>query len=129
MECLVAGRQSLLERQALFLIGARLGRCRIGDGVQVFLMKAGLFGELLSIAPVLHLSMCQPRHRPSTPKPAPAELSASAPQSSGHILEEDVVTELQRLLGALRSDRGFRHGGRVVVRGTAGGIPDTHHQR
>lgn len=42
--------------------------------------------------------------------------------ASRHILEEDVVPELQRLLGLRCPVRGLRHSGRVIVRGAAGGI-------
>ena len=48
--------------------------------------------------------------------------SLTGDSPSWHILEEDVVAELQRLLGLRRPGRGLRHGGRVVVRGAAGGI-------
>ncbi|AHZ72734.1 hypothetical protein OU5_5655 [Pseudomonas mandelii JR-1] len=52
---LVVGRQPLLERQALVLIGAHLRGGRVADGAQVILVKAGLLGELLALAPVLNL--------------------------------------------------------------------------
>ena len=50
----VAGRQALLERQTFILISTDLGGGRIADGGQVYLMRTGLLGELLAIAPVLY---------------------------------------------------------------------------
>ena len=41
---------------------------------------------------------------------------------SWHILEENVVTQLQGLGGSIHPSRRFRHCGRVVVRGATGWI-------
>ena len=47
---------------------------------------------------------------------------ASALRGSRHILEEDVTTELKRLLRSHNPSRRPRHSGRVVVRGPSSGI-------
>ena len=52
---MIAGRQTLLERDALVLIGTYLGGGRVTDGGQIVLVQAGLVRELLAVAPVLHL--------------------------------------------------------------------------
>lgn len=65
-------------------------------------MQAGLLGELFAVAPAL---------RPT-----------STLRDSWHILEEDVVPELQRLLRSHSPGRSLRHGGGVVMGGAAGGI-------
>lgn len=58
----------------------------------------------------------------SAEEPARRSLPASVPQGSWHILEEDVVAELQRLLCLSCPVRWFRHGGRVVMLGPASGF-------
>ena len=76
MMSLVAGRQPLLERQALVQIGPGLGGGRIADSGQVGLVQPRLLGELPAVAPFLDLPNAPAAVSSSASMPASANLSA-----------------------------------------------------
>lgn len=115
---LVLDGELLLGGQALVLFDAGLGGSIFTDRRQVVLVLTSLLGGLSGVTPVLNLpgAASGDCHRQQD------RCERSARASSRHILEEDVMPKAQRLFGLRRPGRSFWHGGRVVMRGAAGGV-------